>query len=125
MNISEIGLSTKASVLKEARAIATYHLGGQIASAKECIFQGMFSRTVEVAMKDKKKYVVQLRAESVHEENAQRAHDILGDVVPVTCTRSRRSRGQPGPLRVCDALCSWLHMGDQRQAFGLASCEPC
>jgi hypothetical protein len=33
-------------------------------------------------MKDKKHYVVQLRSESVHEENDQQARDILGDVVP-------------------------------------------
>jgi hypothetical protein len=59
MNVSDIGLSTKASVLKEARAIATYHLGGQTASAKQCILQGMFSRTIDVAMKDKKHYIVQ------------------------------------------------------------------
>jgi Phosphotransferase enzyme family len=96
MNAAEIGLSTKASVLKEARAIATHHLGGQTASAKECILQGMFSRTIDVAMKDKTHYVVQLRSESVHEENAQQAHDILGDVVPVPVRVNRE--GSPVPF---------------------------
>ena len=96
MNVSEIGLSTKASVLKEARAIATYHLGGQTASAKECILQRMFSRTIDVAMKDKKHYIIQLRAESVHEENAQQAHDILGNVVPVPVRVVRE--GSPVPF---------------------------
>lgn len=95
MNASEIGLSTKASVLKEASAIAKYHLGGETASAKECIFQGMFSRTVDVAMKDKKHYVVQFRSESVHKENAQQARDILGDVVPVPVRVIRE--GSPVP----------------------------
>jgi hypothetical protein len=83
MDPSELGLENKAAVIKEARKIAVHHLGGEVASAKECVQQGMFSRTIFVRMKNKLEYVVQLRVEDGHESNAKQAHDILGDIVPV------------------------------------------
>ena len=83
MDVTEVGLKNETAVIKEAKAIACYHLDEAVASAKECVQQGMFSRTVVVKMKSKSQYVVQLRVETVHEENSQQAHDILGDIVPV------------------------------------------
>ena len=83
MDVTEVGLKNKTAVIKEAKAIACYHLDEAVASAKECVQQGMFSRTVVVKMKSKSQYVVQLCVETVHEENSQQAHDILGDIVPV------------------------------------------
>jgi Phosphotransferase enzyme family len=80
---SEIGLKNKAAVLKEAKAIAAYHLGQEVKSARECALQGMFSLTVIVRMKNHEEYVVQLRSEIVHEENSRQAHEILGDIVPI------------------------------------------
>jgi hypothetical protein len=70
MHLSEIGLKSKPAALKEAKAIATHHLGVKVLSASPCVLQGMFSRTIDVTMKDGTKHVVQLRSESVHEENA-------------------------------------------------------
>lgn len=83
MDLSSIGLKSKAAAFKEVKAIATLHLGSKVVRADQCVLQGMFSYTVEVTMKDGSSYVVQLRAESVHEENSQQAHEILGDLVPV------------------------------------------
>jgi hypothetical protein len=83
MNPSEIGLKNKTAVLKAAKAVAKHHLGQEVKSAKECALQGMFSRTVIVRMKSQEEYVVQLRAETVHEANSQQAHKLLGDVVPL------------------------------------------
>jgi hypothetical protein len=95
MDISELGLTTKASVIREAKAIATHHFGKTPVSAKECPFQGYFSHTVNVGMRDGSHYVVQLRSESVHEENAQQGHEILGDLVPVPIRVIRE--GSPVP----------------------------
>src|ERR1700733_14416192 len=83
MDLSEIGLKSKAAAFKEAKAIATHHLGSKVVSADECMLQGLFSYTVNITMQGGARYVVQLRAETVHEENSQQAHDILGDLVPV------------------------------------------
>lgn len=83
MDLSEIGLKSKTAAFKEAKAIATLHFGLKVVSAEECRLQGLFSYTVNVTMRDGSQHVVQLRAETVHEENSQQAHDILGDFVPV------------------------------------------
>jgi Phosphotransferase enzyme family len=83
MEASELGLSSAASVVSVAIAIATQYLDSDPVFAKECAMQGEFSRTVDIAMKDGANYVVQLRGESVHEEKAEQAHGILGHLVPV------------------------------------------
>lgn len=84
MEISEIGLKSKAALLKEAKSIAAQHVGEGVVSAKECVLQGMFGHTVVVTMtKDGIEDVIQLCAESVDEKYAQQSYDILGDLVPV------------------------------------------
>jgi hypothetical protein len=78
MDPSEIGLKNRTALLKEAKAIATHHLGQEVRAAKECTLQGMFSRTVIVRTKSEEQYVVQLRAQTVHETNSTQAHELLG-----------------------------------------------
>lgn len=83
MEASELGLGSEASVVSVARTIAAQHFGADPVSAEECVVQGEYSRTVQVSMKDEAHFIVQLRVDPVNEENAQQAHDILGDLVPV------------------------------------------
>ena len=91
MDTTDLGLTDDASVLEEAKATATYSRGLQPLSAHECPTQGMASRTVKVDMMDGVSIIVQLRAESVHEENARQAHEILGKLVPVPVRIIRQS----------------------------------
>ena len=40
MDTSELGLKNRTVLLKEAKAIASHHLGEEVASATECVQQG-------------------------------------------------------------------------------------
>jgi len=51
MKPAEISLKNKTAVLREVKTIANYHLSEEIAAAKACILQGMFSRTILIQMK--------------------------------------------------------------------------
>lgn len=95
MDPSKVGLTTKASILAEAKAIAAYHFADQPVSAKECALQGEFSRTVEVIMRDGAHYIIQLRTQPVHEENAHQAYSILGTLVPVPILVTHKSSPVP------------------------------
>ena len=91
MEATDLGLTDDASILEEAKAAATYSLSLQALSAHECPTQGMASRTVKVDMLNGDSIIVQLRSESVHEENARQAHAILGKLVPVPVRIIRQS----------------------------------
>ena len=94
MDLSQIGLKNKAAAFKEAKAVATQHLGAKVVTADECALQGMFSYIIEITMKDSARCVVKLRAETVLEENSQQAHH-LGDIVPVPIRVVRDSSPVP------------------------------
>lgn len=78
MDPSELGLADDASIVSEARAIATHYFHTEAVSHRAC-----FSRTIEVRLADDRHVIVQLKAESVTESNAQQAHQLLGNLVPV------------------------------------------
>lgn len=95
MEAKELGLNDDNAVIQEATISASHFMQTAVVYARECAQQGMFSRTVEVQTEDGRRFVVQLRTESVNEQNAQQAHSILGDLVPVPTRVIRESTPVP------------------------------
>jgi hypothetical protein len=76
-------LNTSDKQLRRAEHLAQQYTGSDTVSAQHVVFEGMFSKTVRVTLKDGRIVIIQFRIEPLDTEPFVRARKVLGDFVPV------------------------------------------